>query len=227
MAAKDLADLASKMRTEWDQRARENARFYVNTASTDWNDDEFFATGQHNIEEHILTDMQNICQGKDPGQMNVLEIGCGAGRLTRALARVFGQVYAVDVSSEMIQIARAKLAPVPNVHLYNNNGVDLAVLPELTFDFAFSFIVFQHIPSFDVLLSYCREVARRLRPGGLFKFQVQGYKEPDKQADTWLGVGVSESEAAELARASGFEHRYGHGAGTQYYWLWFFKSLDV
>ncbi len=227
MAPEDLAHLASKMRTDWDQRARENARFYVNTASTDWTDDEFFATGERNIEEHILTDMENICQGKRPEQMNVLEIGCGAGRLTRALARVFGHVYAVDISSEMIQIARGKLAAIPNVHLYNNNGVDLAVLPELTFDFAFSYIVFQHIPSFEVLLSYCREVARRLRPGGLFKFQVQGSKESGLNADTWLGVGISESDAAELARASGFEHRYGHGAGTQYYWLWFFKSLDV
>jgi ubiquinone/menaquinone biosynthesis C-methylase UbiE len=227
MAAEDLAQLASKMRSEWDQRARENAHFYVNTASTEWSDDEFFGTGERNIEEHILTDMGNICQGKPPGQMNVLEIGCGAGRLTRALARVFGQVYAVDVSPEMIQIAQAKLGALPNVHLYNNNGVDLAVLPDVTFDFAFSYIVFQHIPSFEVLLSYCREVARRLRPGGLFKFQVQGYKEALDQADTWLGVGVSESDAAELARASGFEHRYSNGAGTQYYWLWFFKSPDA
>ena len=215
------------MRTEWDRRARENARFYVNTASTEWSDDEFFATGERNINEHVLTDMENICQGKPPEQMNVLEIGCGAGRLTRALAGVFGQVYAVDVSPEMIQIARAKLAGLPNIHLYNNNGVDLSVLPDLTFDFAFSYIVFQHVPSLEVLVSYCREVARRLRPGGLFKFQVEGDKEAVLYTDTWRGVGVSESDAAELARASGFEHRYGHGAGTQYYWLWFFRSPDV
>lgn len=227
MAAEDLAHLASKMRTEWDQRARENARFYVNTASTEWSDEEFFGTGQLNIEQYILTDMINICQGKAPEQMNVLEIGCGAGRLTRALARLFGHVHAVDVSPEMIQVARSKLASYPNIHLYNNNGVDLSVLPDVIFDFAFSYIVFQHIPSLDVLLSYCREVARRLRPGGLFKFQVQGCKEAALENDTWLGVGVEESDAAELARASGFEHRYSNGAGTQYYWLWFFKSRDV
>jgi ubiquinone/menaquinone biosynthesis C-methylase UbiE len=227
MAAEDLAQIASKMRTEWDERARENARFYVNTASTEWSDDEFFETGERNIEQYILTDMGNICQGKPPEQMSVLEIGCGAGRLTRALARVFGRVYAVDVSPEMIQIAKDKLAAQPNVHLYNNNGVDLTALPDVTFDFAFSYIVFQHIPSFEVLLSYCREVARRLRPGGLFKFQVQGCKEPGLQTDTWIGVGVSESDAAELARASGFEHRYSNGIGTQYYWLWFFKLPDA
>ena len=51
--------------------------------------------------------MINICQGKDPKQMRVLEIGCGAGRVTRALASVFGEVYAVDISGEMVRQARA------------------------------------------------------------------------------------------------------------------------
>ncbi len=227
MAADDLAQLASKMRSEWDQRARENARYYINYSPDDWSDEEFFETGERNIAQYILTDMGNICQGTPPDQMNVLEIGCGAGRLTRALAGVFGHVYAVDVSPEMIQLARGKLAGMPNVHLYNNNGVDLSVLPDMKFDFAFSYIVFQHIPSFDVLLNYCREIASRLRPGGLFKFQVQGYKDVGKEVDTWVGVGVSESDASELARSSGFELRYSDGAGTQYYWLWFFKRKDV
>ena len=37
--------------------------------------------------------------------MSVLEIGCGAGRLTRALANFFGEVYAVDISGEMVKRA--------------------------------------------------------------------------------------------------------------------------
>ncbi len=42
----------------------------------------------------------------------------------------------------------------------------------LQFDFAFSFIVFQHIPSRAVIENYVREAHRLLRPGALFKFQV-------------------------------------------------------
>ena len=61
--------------------------------------------------------MINICQGKDPKQMRVLEIGCGAGRVTRALASVFGEVYAVDISGEMVRHARAALADLPNVQV--------------------------------------------------------------------------------------------------------------
>ena len=52
--------------------------------------------------------------------------------------------------------------------------MDLSVLPDLEFDFAFSSIVFQHIPSRDIIENYVREVHRLLRPGALFKFQVQG-----------------------------------------------------
>ena len=79
--------------------------------------------------------MQNISQGTDPKQMRVLEIGCGAGRVTRALAKVFGEIHAVDVSGEMIAEARRALADLSNVHLYRNNGKDLDVLPPLEFDF--------------------------------------------------------------------------------------------
>ena len=43
------------------------------------------------------------------------------------------------------------------------------------------------------------------------------------QDDTWLGVPFSDADAVELAEACGFEPRYRLGAGTQYFWLWFFK----
>src|SRR5215472_7816861 len=115
-----------KMRREWDDRARQNARHFVDTSQTNWSDDEFFASGQRAIDEDILTDMTNICQGKDPAAMRVIEIGCGAGRLTRPLSNVFGEVHAVDVSGEMVNRARAATVDRPGVHVYQNNGCDLS-----------------------------------------------------------------------------------------------------
>src|SRR5437879_6819854 len=131
-------DLLEKMRRDWDERARENARYYVNTGKDEWTDDEFFRSGEQTVAEEILTDMTNICQGKDPKQMRVLEIGCGAGRITRALAKLFGEVHAVDISAEMIAAARDALKDDPNAHVYVNNGCDLTVVPNLEFDFAYS-----------------------------------------------------------------------------------------
>jgi len=213
-----------KMRDDWDQRARENARYYVNTGKTAWTDDEFFASGEQVVAEEILTDMGNICQGKAPSEMRVLEIGCGAGRVTRALARLFGEVHAVDVSGEMIRQAGEALKDHRNVFLYQNNGQDLAVVPDLEFDFAFSSIVFQHIPSRAIIENYVREVHRLLRRGGLFKFQVQGSTDIEEQPhDTWLGVAFSEQQAKEMALRCGFDPRYQYGAGGQYFTLWFFK----
>ncbi len=214
-----------KMRQDWDARARENARHYVATGKTDWTDEEFFRSGEKTVSEEILTDMTNICQGKMPRDMVVLEIGCGAGRVTRALAGVFGEVHGVDVSGEMVELAQGALQGRPNGFVYQNNGKDLSVLPDRSYDFAFSTIVFQHIPSREVIYNYVREVNRLLRPGALFKFQVQGAPElqstPD---DTWLGIPFTDAEAVRMAEECGFEPRHRHGAGEQYFWLWFFKK---
>jgi cyclopropane fatty-acyl-phospholipid synthase-like methyltransferase len=214
-----------KMRADWDQRARENARHYVDTASADWTDDEFFASGEKTLAEEVLTDLGNICQGKAPGEMRVLEIGCGAGRVTRALAKFFGEVHAVDVSGEMVRLATLALKEYPNAFAYQNNGQDLTAVPEIPFDFAFSSIVFQHIPSREIIENYVREVHRLLRPGALFKFQVQGGSEmdPTQPDDTWLGAAFSERQAIDMAFRCGFDPRYRYGAGEQYFWLWFFK----
>jgi SAM-dependent methyltransferase len=224
MAEGNLSGQLAKMQREWDERARENARFYVNTERQDWTDAEFFESGERTVSEEILTDMINICQGKDPKRMRVLEIGCGAGRVTRALAKVFGEVYGVDISGEMVRQARAALADTPNVHIFQNNGKDLDVLGGARFDFAFSSIVFQHISSREVIESYVRSVRGKLRRGRLFKFQLQGgeaHNNPPE--DTWLGVTLSEQDARDMALRCDFEMRYSYGAGTQYFWLWYFK----
>jgi SAM-dependent methyltransferase len=220
-----LEEQLKKMRSDWDARAKENARYYVATLKDNWSDEEFFASGEQTVAEEILTDMGNICQEKDPKQMRVVEIGCGAGRITRALARLFGEVHGVDVSGEMVAQARQALNQTPNAFVYQNNGMDLSVIPPGLYDFAFSTIVFQHIPSREVIYNYVREVHRLLRPGALFKFQVQGdaslQTSPD---DTWLGVPFSDADAIEMAEKCGFEPRYRHGSGEQYFWLWYFKK---
>jgi len=225
----------SRMRRDWDKRALENARHYVVTGQNDWSDEEFYRSGQVTLQEEVLNDMENICQGKNPKQMRILEIGCGAGRVTRAFAELFGEVWAVDISNEMVRQAREACAEFSHVHVVQNNGKDLRAVSSPWrqllgreqpggFDFAFSFMVFQHIPNRQIIENYVREVHRLLRPGGLFKFQVQG--SPLAEADpehSWVGVPFSERDARHMAKACNFEMRYHHGVGDQYYWLWFFK----
>jgi len=214
------------MRREWDERARINARHFIATGKPEWTLEDFVESGRENVRAEILTDMQNICQGRDPKQMRVLEIGCGAGRLTRALAEVFGEVHGVDLSGEMVKLAQETLRDQPNAFVYQTNGMDLSAVGHLIFDFAFSFIVFQHIPSKTVIENYVRETHRLLRPGALFKFQVNGDPGKTPRNDTWFGASFSQHDANELAARCGFEARYQTGSGSQMFWLWFFKPHE-
>jgi cyclopropane fatty-acyl-phospholipid synthase-like methyltransferase len=238
--APPVAEQLEKMRADWDRRARENARHFIATGREQWTDEEFFESGVRTVEEEILTDMSNVCQGKAPREMRVLEIGCGAGRITRALAEVFGEVHGVDVSGEMVERARVALQAFPHAHVYRNNGMDLTVVPDLPFDFAFSYIVFQHIANYEIVENYVREVSRLLRPAGLFKFQVlggvsqrrgsrfsfrRGTNRPDPN-DTWKGAQFTEEAALAMAERCGFECRFQVGAEDQYFWLWFFKVAE-
>ena len=231
-----LSSQLRQMRRDWDRRAKENARHFVLTGQESWSDEEFYRAGEITMQEDILNDLGNICQGKDPKQITALEIGCGAGRVTRAFARFFGTVHAFDISAEMAAQARRAVAEFPNAHVYCNNGKDLRALypmwrrwpglkPGIQIDFAFSTMVFQHIPSRAIVENYVREVRSLLRPGGLFKFQVQGSADvPAHAGDTWVGASFSEEDARAMAKRCGFEMRYQAGKGEQYYWLWFFKS---
>lgn len=215
---------SARLRQAWDQRARENAKHYIATLQPEWTDADFFASGQSTVDGHILTDLENICQGRNPKDMRVLEIGCGAGRITRALANLFGEVHAVDISPEMIARARESLKDHPNAYIYLNNGIELSPLPAVPFDFAFSLYVFQHIPSYEIIESYISEVSRLLRPGGLFKFQVQGsHLVEANPEETWVGFPISLQKATELAARHHFELRYSVGEDTEEFWLWFFK----
>jgi SAM-dependent methyltransferase len=224
-AAISLPEQLAKMRDDWDRRAAENALFYVNTASEQWSEEEFYASGEETVQGYIFNDLTNICQGMNPKDMTVLEIGCGAGRVTRSLARLFGEVHAVDVSGVMVGLARKAVARLPNAFVWQNDGMGLSVVPsDKPFDFAFSHLVFQHIPSREVIRTYVRDVYRLLRPGALFKFQVQGCTRVEaKPDDTWVGVPFSEEQIVQMASECGFEPRYRVGIEEQDFWNWFFK----
>jgi ubiquinone/menaquinone biosynthesis C-methylase UbiE len=219
------ARILKKMRSDWNDRAKENAQYYVQNEKKKWDQRDFFRSGEINVANEVMTDMVAICGGqRSPLDLSMLEIGCGVGRMTRMLARIFGHVTGVDISEEMVRQARENTADLKNVDLLLGDGCTLAGLPDGNYDFAFSFIVFQHIPAYTVIASYCREVYRVLKPRGLFKFQVQGHTGLARnEMDTWVGHPVSASESAKLAEESGFALERQEGAGTQWYWLWFRK----
>jgi ubiquinone/menaquinone biosynthesis C-methylase UbiE len=73
----------------------------------------------------------------------ILEIGCGNGRMTEFIAQQFKRVYAVDISSEMISLARNRLSHVNNIVWVESDG-EKYLIDDNVIDLVFSYIVFQH-----------------------------------------------------------------------------------
>jgi ubiquinone/menaquinone biosynthesis C-methylase UbiE len=156
----------------------------------------------------------------------MFEIGCGIGRMTRYLAEIFGEVHAADVSGEMVAQAHERLAHLKNVTVHETSGVDFRALPDDHFDVIFSAYVLQHVPSEEVVRANIREGYRILRPGGVFKFQVNStvnreFEQTPK--DTWTGVSFTEQELRDVARELGAQLVSMAGIGTQYTWTVFRK----
>jgi len=144
-------ELAERMRRDWDQRASEDADRFVYTRDSEADEADFLASGRANFHQLVRPYLPVLLQGADPRRCRVLEIGCGVGRMTRWFADTFGEVHALDVSPGMMERARSRLADLPNVVLHLGSGVDLDGLPDESFDLVFSYIVFQHVPSAEVI----------------------------------------------------------------------------
>jgi SAM-dependent methyltransferase len=98
-----------------------------------------------------------------PG-LSVLELGCGTGYFTRELARSGADIIAIDVSPELLQIARTNCS-APNVRYEIQNACELSY-PDSVFDSVVGSSVLHHLEIEGAL----REIYRVLKPGGTICF---------------------------------------------------------
>jgi ubiquinone/menaquinone biosynthesis C-methylase UbiE len=124
-------------------------------------------------------------------------------------------VVGVDVSGEMIRQARALNPGLKNVEFVEGSGVDLRGIEDESFDAALSYIVFQHIPSRQIVYGYIREVLRVLKPGGCFVFQARN-DFAHRWTGTYAGDSVVVSDVVNVARSHGRDAQVLKGEGTQY-----------
>jgi SAM-dependent methyltransferase len=207
------------MREDWDERARLDAEGFIYTRDSENDIADFGRSGLANYNQLVRPYLPVLLRGRPASQCDVVEIGCGTGRMTEWFARDFRKVAALDVSPAMIEAARQRLGHLSNIRFHAGSGADLAPVADESADLVFSYIVFQHVPSRAVIENYVREAARVLRTGGMFKFQVNGDQSPEYLAhtrDTWLGETFSVEDIARMLAEAGLSIISMEGAGTQY-----------
>jgi ubiquinone/menaquinone biosynthesis C-methylase UbiE len=165
-----------------------------------WTEDDFYETGRTDWDEFMAR-----WQRYGVSRESCVEIGCGAGRLTRHIAGDFQQVHALDVAEGMIDYARKHMGS--NVRLYVTDGVSLPV-PDCSVTAVFSVIVFLHFDRIEHAAAYFREMARVLKPGGSIMIQMPLHHWPGNLKPALRKWFASAHNAyMALRRAKGWYHR--------------------
>lgn len=201
------------MAADWDARARRDATFYIFRDAAE-SPEAFEESGRRDLDLLVLRGIAL------PPDAVVVEIGCGVGRLARAIAPRVAKIYAGDVSEEMLVRAREFCGGLPNVELLHFDGSLSGVPPECA-DLVYSHLVFQHVPGLRFIRPYFREAARVLKSGGVFRANVDGrHRQWYRRfaADSWSGVVFTARRLRRELEAAGLRVEAIEGAGTQYLW---------
>ncbi|MBI5445603.1 MAG: 3-demethylubiquinone-9 3-O-methyltransferase [Deltaproteobacteria bacterium] len=104
-----------------------------------------------------------------PRSARGLDVGCGGGILTEALARLGCTVVGIDRSRPSLRAARAHAAAQELPVGYFNALAEALPFEAASFDFVSCCDVLEHVTALRPVIS---EVARVLRPGGLFLYDT-------------------------------------------------------
>jgi len=129
---------------------------------SDLEEDHFWFRGRRRIFFKLLD--QQLPEKRD---LEILEIGCGAGGLLKRLAR-YGKPKGVELSKELSIVARERSGR-PTIC---GNAYSLP-LPDQSQDLVCLFDTIEHIPDENRALA---EIHRVLRPGGIVFFSVPAYQ---------------------------------------------------
>lgn len=126
-----------------------------------------------------------------PGE-KVLEIGCGTGTTTLALAdrvKSTGEILAVDISKPMLQKAVARAATIPEYPIaFQEVDAQLAAFPAGRFDAAYSRF---GVMFFDDPVAAFRNIGSAVRPGGRLAFVCWA----DRRDNPWVRIPTGAARA--------------------------------
>ena len=128
---------------------------------------------------------------------DVLDLGCGIGRVSAALAPRCRSVLGLDASPRMVAEARRRHGSAPNLRFDTTPGTDLAALGAAAFDLVLAVDSFPYVVQAGGAVAdrHLADAARALRRGGAFAILNMSYR-GDPEADR--------ADAARWAAAGGW-----------------------
>ena len=157
----------ARHRRDWEELAAYDALWAVLTDAGKrggrWDAEEFLATGEAEVAA-VLARLDEL--GLPRARRAALDFGCGAGRLTRALAGRFERAVGIDIAAGMVDAARRLNDDVANVEFHVNDAPDLRRFDDGAFDLVYTSLVLQHVPGRALIEAYLRELVRVTAPGG-------------------------------------------------------------
>lgn len=175
--SKQMRQIFERTKREWEKLGNDEPYFSVITKDemrteniTEQVISQFFLSGEIKTMEIVNSLKRNGLEKAE--NLDILELGCGCGRITQSLAQSFKHVNAVDISEGNLKIAR-KHVDSSNVDFFLVKEVeDYLNLPRA--DVIYSYMVLQHNspPVIEYILDAMLD---KLNIGGMFMFQIPTY----------------------------------------------------
>ena len=193
--------------TAMSDRPKQREGFAASRERWDWasaNDHVLWTIGTSSPERYDLTGrddaalLASLCPGHR--DQTVLEWGCGGGRVTQYLCRLFRHAHAVDISAGMLLLLKSRSLPDVTAHLTAGADLPLDLDPV---DVVYSYLCWMHCRKEDVpaILRTCRRV---LKPTGRLLFQLPVYDQP-RSPETFMDLACwTPREFRALAEETGF-----------------------
>lgn len=210
----------SKMK--WNELAQKNAAYYIMTDKSKSDSEESFTlSGEQDVRKFFLEDEELSVLIGNEKKVKILEIGCGTGRLSEFIAPHAQTLYAVDISEEMISQAKQRLHALTNIVFLATDGKSFQLEDE-SIDAVFSYIVFQHMPSVEVVRENFEEISRILRSRGIAKIQLRGV--PTNKDNWFYGPSFNKVSVEKLVQGTNLSLVKIDGEGQKNFWVWLRKK---
>jgi len=159
---RSLGEWGALLKKEWAERAQSSSCHFFVASHAGWDDTEQWERRAEGDADFCLTNLAP----EQVARMQVLEIGCGVGRLAKPLSRRVTGYTGFDVAPDMVAQARSNLEGTANARCFESDGHSIpAEARDRRYDLVLAAAVFIHCP-LRIIRSLTEDALSLLAPGG-------------------------------------------------------------